>query len=162
VRTKNLLIVGSAYRKPAHFPQCDATWTVLHVVNDDRNVLSLPNIRVWDCHDRPEVVANRYDVPVLDLRDNKDVWRPLVSTHGPKFANQLCYMLADVAQENSPFNHVTLFGVGGYDAEHVHQFQYMAYWLGYLNGIGVSHTICQPSALLRPSTYVDWKNVRKQ
>lgn len=157
MRSKGLLIIGTAYTQPARFPQCDATWTTLSTVNADRSILDLPNLKVWDCHDRPTDIENKYDVPIIDIRDNKEVWQPVISAAGPKFANQFCYMLADVAHEQSPFNHITLYGIGGYDEEHIHQFQYMTYWLGYLQGLGVSYTICQPSALLRPFTYVKWR-----
>lgn len=154
MRSRNLLIVGTAYQQPARFPQCDITWTTLSAVNADRNIVNLPNLVVWDCHDRPGEIENVYDVPVLDLRGHMPKVDEMIERHGPKFANQFCYMMADVAREDSPVNHVTLYGVGGYDAEHINQFQYMTYWLGYLDALGVSHTICQPSALLRPATYI--------
>lgn len=156
MRSKSLLIIGTAYTQPTEFPRCDATWTTLSAVNADLNIAQLPNLRVWDCHGR-EVIEDKFGVGIYDIRDHEEPWRLKISEHGQVFINQFCYMMADVASSTSPFNHVTLFGVGGYDQEHVHQFQYMTYWLGYLQGLGVSHTICQPSALLRPATYVEWR-----
>lgn len=157
MRNRSLLIVGTAYDKPAHLPQCDITWTTLSAVNADPDILNVPNLTVWDCHERPATIDNPYDVPLVDLRRHKAKVLELRERFGPKFANQLCYMLADVAGEESSVAHVTLFGVGGYDAEHIHQFQYMTYWLGLLQGMGIAHTICQPSALLRPSYYITFR-----
>lgn len=148
-RNASLLLLARGYAHPARFPRCDATWTTLACVNDDPDILQLPNLGVWDCgHD----IGNPHNVPLIDINDDRK-WERYLDTHGRTFANQYCWMLADISSPGSPFANVTLFGFNMTDEEYVHELQYMAYHLGVLRAAGVGITICDPSALLRPSTY---------
>jgi hypothetical protein len=149
-RNNSLLILGHGYTPPARFPQCDITWTTLATVNDDRNILNLPNLLVWDTgHD----IENKYDVPFYNINSDAEKWLRYRQTHGNTFANQYCWMLADVAGDGSSVAAVTLFGVRMTDPEYVNELSYMAYHIGFLRARGVGITICQPSQLLRPRLY---------
>lgn len=150
MRSHSLLVLGKGYTKPAHFPRCDATWTTLACVNDDPDILNLKNLHVWDCgHD----IENTYDVPIINFNDEPTKWRQLISVHGQRFADQYCWMLADVGGDHSPFASVTLFGILLSDEEYQHKLQYITYFLGYLSAKNVGLTICDPSQVLRPSLY---------
>ena len=146
---RSLLIVGRGYTKPAHFPQCDETWTTLACVNDDASLLHLPNLRVWDCHD----IENVYHVPVYDIRADSEQWLEHVHTHGRTFANLFCWMLADLSTYPVQFYTVVLYGMKMSDVEYQHQAQFVAYHIGYLRARGVSVVIEQPSHLLPPAVY---------
>lgn len=149
-RHASLLVLGRNYPRGARFPQCDVTWTTLACVNDDKDILLLPNLMVWDTgHD----IENKYDVDFYNINDDPEAWAVHKETHGRTFANQYCWMLADVSHEGSPFASVTLFGMGAFDEEYHHEVPYITYHLGYLRAVGVGITICQPSAILKPVVY---------
>ena len=146
-RYQSLLLIGHGYTPPARFPRCDETWTTLACVNDDRNILNIKNLHVWDCgHD----IENKYNVEVYDINRHADRWRAIAFKRGHTFANQFCWMLADAAAWAAS---VTLFGMRMTDPEYANEIQYMAYHLGYLRAHGVGITICDPSQLLRPQLY---------
>lgn len=150
MRGNSILILGRGYTAPARFPRCDVTWTTLRCVNDDPNILRIPNLLVWDTgHNIP----NPHGVELFNVNEARDSWQRHIDTHGHKFANQYCWMLADIASEGSPFASVTLFGMNMTTDEHHDQAQYMTYFLGYARAQGVSLTICEPSSLLRPQLY---------
>lgn len=155
-RYASLLILGRNYPSGSRFPRCDATWATLSTVNDDKAILQLPNLKVWDCgHD----IENMWGVDVYDYTresnpaTGKNPWLCYLDSHGRTFANQYCWMLADVSGEASPFASVTLFGMNMIDEEYIHELQYITYHLGYLRALGVGITICDPSAILRPFVY---------
>lgn len=152
-RHASLLLLGRGYKRPVRFPRCDVTWTTLACVNDDPDILQIPNLKVWDCgHD----IENPHNVDFYDINtlvDGRNPWLHYLDTHGQTFANQYCWMLADVSCDMSPFASVTCFGFSFDEDEYIHQLQYIAYHLGILRAKGVGITICEPSALLRPSTY---------
>ena len=149
-RRHSLLIIGRAYTPPIRFPRCDATWTTLSTVVHDPAIQLIPDLLVWDCHKKP---ADAPDIPIYDLRDDLDKWGALVAHRGRTFANQLCYMLADVGTDTSSFASVTLLGCQFADPAWRHEAQYIAYHLGYLRAKGVAYTIIPPSDILPPFTY---------
>ena len=146
---RSLLLVGRGYRAQQRPPQCDETWTTLACVNADPALIHLPNLKVWDCHE----YENKYDVPVYDIRSDREKWMQHVHTHGQVFANQYCWMLADLSTYPIQFRSVTLFGFLLNDEEHQREIQYLTYHIGYLRAVGVTVVIEQPSQLLRPSVY---------
>lgn len=148
-RHASLLLLARSYSKPTRFPRCDATWTTLACLNNDSAILQLPGLSVWDCgHD----IENPHNVPLININDDEE-WLSYLDSHGHTFTNQYCWMLADVSNATSPFANVTLFGFTMADEVYTHELQYIAYHLGILRAKGVGVTICEPSIILRPSTY---------
>ena len=146
---RSLLLLGRGYDKPAHFPRCDETWTTLACVNADKSITELENVRVWDCHG----TENKYGVPVYDIRSDAGAWLEHTKIHGRTFANQYCWMLADLCTKPLQFRSVVLFGMRMTDREYMQEVQYMAYHLGYLRANGVAVAIVPPSQLLPPRVY---------
>jgi hypothetical protein len=153
MRNSSLLILGAAYTPPVRFPRCDATWTTYSAYAADSSIRFLPNLMVWDCHDIAfDIPPNAHHVDI-HADDSRDAFASLTNTHGRTFANQMCYMLADVSQPTSPFATVHMYGCAFADEDHLYQLQYITYHIGYLRALGVPVTIHQPSNILPPLRY---------